>query len=60
LRTALALIAPRPLLVHNAHPNLPRKWAEGAYRAANAMQKFSWNKQAMGIGQLVNWLASKI
>ncbi len=59
LRTALALIAPRPLLVHNAHPNLPRKWAEEAYKAANATQRLLWKEQRMEVAQVVEWLVSK-
>ncbi len=59
LRTALALIAPRPLLVHNAHPNFPRKWAEEAYKAANATQRLLWKEQRMEVAQVVEWLVSK-
>jgi len=55
----LALIAPRPLLVHNAHPNLPRKWAEEAYKAANATQRLLWKEQRMEVAQVVEWLVSK-
>ncbi len=59
LRTALALIAPRPLLVHNAHPNFPRNWAESAYKAANATQRLLWKEQRMEVAQVVEWLVSK-
>lgn len=60
LRTALALIAPRPLLVHNAHPNFPKRWAESAYKAADAQQRLSWKEQPVDLPQVVDWLASKM
>ncbi len=60
LRTAIALIAPRPLLIHNAHPNFPRNWAESAYKAANALQKLSLKEQPMNAEQLVEWLTKSV
>ncbi|MCS7186280.1 MAG: hypothetical protein RMK89_04930, partial [Armatimonadota bacterium] len=60
LRTALALVCPRPLLVHNAHPNFPRNWAESAYKAANATERLSWREQRMDAAQLVEWLIGKM
>ena len=34
VRSALSLIAPGHLLIHNAGPSFPRRWARAAYRAA--------------------------
>ncbi|MDW8029140.1 MAG: hypothetical protein RMK94_12190, partial [Armatimonadota bacterium] len=59
LKTALALVAPRLLYVHNAHPNFPRQWAESAYEAANAKQRLSWKEQPTDTIQLVEWLVAK-
>jgi dienelactone hydrolase len=60
LRTALALIAPRPLLVHNAHSNFPRIWAESAYAAANATQRLLLSKEPMTAKQIFDWLVSPV
>ena len=57
LRTALALVAPHPLFIHNAHPNFPRNWAEGAYKAANALHRLVLTEQPATAAQLVDWLA---
>ena len=56
LRTALALVAPRPLFIHNAHPNFPRNWAESAYKAANALNRIVLTEQPATANQLVDWL----
>jgi hypothetical protein len=58
LRTALALIAPRPLLVHNIHPNFPRNWAESAYAAANATQRLLLSEKPIAAKQISDWLIS--
>ncbi|MFN3420934.1 MAG: acetylxylan esterase [Armatimonadota bacterium] len=60
LRTTIALIAPRPLLIHNAHPNFPRNWAESAYKAANASHKLSLEEQPMNAEQLAEWLIKPV
>lgn len=60
LKTALALVAPRPLLVHNAHPNFPRIWAESAYAAANATQRLLLSKEPMTAKQIFDWLVSPV
>ncbi len=59
VRTALALIAPTPLLVHNAHPNFPHDWALAAYQAANAQQRLVWSPTKMGIDQICQWLLQR-
>ncbi len=56
VRTALALIAPRPLLVHNAHENFPHLWALSAYRAVNAEKHLEWHRERLGIDALAAWL----
>jgi hypothetical protein len=60
LRTALALIAPRPLLVHNIHPNFPRNWAESAYSAANATQRLLLSEKPVTAKQIFDWLVSPV
>lgn len=60
LRTALSLIAPRPLLVHNVHPNFPHKWAESAYIAANAANRLFWSEKPLTDDQIFDWLTHPI
>ncbi len=56
VRTALALMAPRPLLVHNAHPNFPRDWANAAYHAAEAERRLWWRSEPLSANALAAWL----
>lgn len=56
VRTALTLMAPRPLLVHNAHPNFPHDWANAAYHAAKAEKRLQWHSELLSADALAAWL----
>jgi len=58
VRTALALISPCPLLLHNIHENFPKHWAEMAYKAANARTKLRIVNERIALDELANWLSS--
>jgi dienelactone hydrolase len=58
LRTALALLAPTPLLVYNPHPGFPREWAEAAYGAMDAKDFLSWETRTLGASEIASWLLS--
>jgi dienelactone hydrolase len=57
-RTALMLISPRPLLLHNIHENFPKHWAEMAYKVANARTKLHMANERISFDELTNWLSS--
>ncbi len=59
VRTALALLAPTPLLVHNAHQDFPYAWATSAYRAARAEQHLRWSQEPLAIDTICRWLTQK-
>lgn len=57
-KTVLTLTAPRPLLVHNAHPNFPHDWAENAYKIAAALDRLLWSNAPFANEKLVEWIGS--
>lgn len=59
VRTALALIPPRPLLVHNAHAHFPREWADAAYRAAQATGRLQWHDSPLPTEKIAAWLLAR-
>ena len=56
LPNALALIAPRPLFLHNAHNYVDTSWAEAAYRSAGYSSNFVINKQRKDGDELLGFL----
>lgn len=59
VRTALALMAPTPLLIHNAHERFPHDWASAAYRAVNAERRLRWHREKLSPKDITQWLAKQ-
>jgi dienelactone hydrolase len=59
VRTALALIAPAALLVHNTGANFPRDWARGAYRASAKKERLQLVTPQLKWGEISAWLSAK-
>jgi dienelactone hydrolase len=58
VRTALALMAPSPLLVHNTHEHFPHDWASAAYRTANAERRLRWHREKLPPTDIAQWIAT--
>ena len=56
LPNALALIAPRPLFLYNAHNYVDTSWAEAAYRSAGAVSNFVVAKERKDDDELLGFL----
>jgi len=57
--TAVALAAPRPLLLHNLAEKLDTKPLRAAYRAATAAQALRLERRACGAKAIARWLAAR-
>ena len=56
LRTAAALAAPQPLLLHNTGDAFQTAWIADVYRAANAAKNFRVEKQPAAVGEIAKWI----
>jgi len=56
LPNALALIAPRPLFLHNTHNYMDTSWAEAAYRSAGGHPKFVVSTERKDDKELLGFL----
>jgi dienelactone hydrolase len=59
LRTALALAAPGPLLVHQAGKGFPEAWATAAYRAAGAEEQLAVSGRRLKWEAVLGWLVAE-
>jgi dienelactone hydrolase len=55
-RTAIALCAPRPLLLHNCAADFPADWGAGAYGRGPQSDRFRAQTAEAGVEQMVEWL----
>lgn len=60
MRTALAVMSPRPLLVHDAHPDFPQDWAVVAYRVAKAEKRLQWHHNHLPAVKIVEWIVGAL
>ena len=58
-RAATALIAPAPLLIHNAGTGFKVDWARDAYRAAGREAALAVKEAAAGEAEIAGWLVQK-
>ena len=58
VRSALSLIAPGQLLIHNAGPSFPRRWARAAYRAARGSSELRLEKGRLKWNAVHAWLTA--
>ncbi len=56
VRSALSLIAPGQLLIHNAGPSFPRRWARVAYRAAGGSNELKLETGRQKWSVVKTWL----
>ncbi len=56
VRSALSLIAPGQLLIHNAGPFFPRRWARTAYRAAGSSTALKLETGRLKWSTVKTWL----
>lgn len=59
VRTALALIAPGALVVHNSGAHFPARWAQGVYRASAKKECLLLAGQRLKWSELSTWLRAK-
>ncbi|MCX8037628.1 MAG: acetylxylan esterase [Candidatus Sumerlaeia bacterium] len=58
LRGAGALVAPKPLLIHNTQGKLNTAWIADVYRAAGAEAHFSSNSAVLPEKDIIQWLVA--
>ena len=56
VRSALALAAPRRLLIHSAGPSFPGRWARNVYRAAGCSNKLKLETKRLKWSSVCEWL----
>ena len=56
VRSALSLIAPGQLLIHNAGPSFPRRWARTAYRVAGSSTALKLETGRLKWSTVKTWL----
>lgn len=56
LRTAAALAAPSPLLIHNTSDQFQTRWIADVYQSLGAASKFQASKERLSDAQVTAWL----
>lgn len=59
VRSAVALTAPSPLLIHNTGPSFPTRWARTAYRAAGHPDHLQLNQRRLSWVTVRDWIVDK-
>ena len=59
VRTALALIAPGALLIHNSGVHFPVDWVQGVYRASGKKERLLLAERRLKWSDLSTWLSAK-